>query len=107
MKKQKLNKNLKYSYIANNIRTKTVKTLKPILQADEKFIIDVFKYSTKPMNTYCDITGLPTQYLDPNSGCYYYNKDIYDLIKRGRLAKAFQWIDLKNVYIQYYPFSYE
>lgn len=97
-------KNLEYSHIYKNIRTKTIKSLKPILMADDKFMSNVFRHSTKPKNTYCDITGLPTQYCDPNTKNYYFNKDIYELMKEKKLAYALRWQELKNVYKEFYPF---
>lgn len=37
--------------------------------------------SLKPKKKYCDITGLPAKYKDPKSGLYYYNAEIYAVVK--------------------------
>ena len=37
--------------------------------------------SLKPKKKYCDITGLPAKYRDPKSGLYYYNAEIYAVVK--------------------------
>ena len=37
--------------------------------------------SLKPKKKYCDITGLPAKYRDPKSGLYYYNSEIYAIVK--------------------------
>lgn len=37
--------------------------------------------SLKPVKTYCDITGLPTNYKSPNTRMRYYNKECFDMIK--------------------------
>ncbi|KAF7701707.1 Chromatin-remodeling complex subunit ies6 [Cucumispora dikerogammari] len=99
---KKIKKNFDFSHIENNIRSKIGKPLKLILIEDMDFITEVVKYSTKPRPAYCDITGLPTQYLDPDTNCYYYNKDIYDVIKRKSLAFALQWQALKDVHLKYF-----
>lgn len=37
--------------------------------------------SLKPKKKYCDITGLPAKYKDPKSGLYYYNAEIYAVVR--------------------------
>lgn len=37
--------------------------------------------SLKPKKKYCDITGLPAKYKDPKSGLYYYNAEVYAVVK--------------------------
>jgi len=37
--------------------------------------------SFKPKQKYCDITGLPTTYVEPKSGLRYCNKEIYAIVK--------------------------
>ena len=37
--------------------------------------------SLKPKKKYCDITGLPAKYKDPKTGLYYYNAEIYAVVK--------------------------
>ncbi|OQO10763.1 hypothetical protein B0A48_04063 [Cryoendolithus antarcticus] len=37
--------------------------------------------SLKPKKKYCDITGLPAKYKDPQFGMYYYNAEVYAIIK--------------------------
>ncbi|KAM0720914.1 hypothetical protein Q7P37_003199 [Cladosporium fusiforme] len=37
--------------------------------------------SLKPKKKYCDITGLPAKYKDPKTGLYYYNAEVYAVIK--------------------------
>lgn len=37
--------------------------------------------SLKPKKKYCDITGLPAKYRDPKTGLYYFNADIYGVVK--------------------------
>lgn len=37
--------------------------------------------SLKPKKKYCDITGLPAKYKDPKSGLYYYNAEMYAVVK--------------------------
>ena len=37
--------------------------------------------SLKPKKKYCDITGLPAKYKDPKTGLYYFNAEIYAVLK--------------------------
>lgn len=37
--------------------------------------------SLRPLKTYCDITGLATNYKAPNSRLRYYDKECFDLVK--------------------------
>jgi len=37
--------------------------------------------SLKPKKKYCDITGLPAKYRDPKTGLYYYNAEVYAVVK--------------------------
>ncbi|KAI6826566.1 hypothetical protein KC340_g10150 [Hortaea werneckii] len=37
--------------------------------------------SLKPKKKYCDITGLPAKYTDPKTGLYYFNAEVYKIIK--------------------------
>ncbi|KAL1589176.1 hypothetical protein WHR41_02088 [Cladosporium halotolerans] len=37
--------------------------------------------SLKPKKKYCDITGLPAKYKDPKTGLFYYNAEVYAVIK--------------------------
>lgn len=37
--------------------------------------------SLKPKKKYCDITGLPAKYKDPKTGLYYYNAEVYAVVK--------------------------
>ena len=37
--------------------------------------------SLKPKKKYCDVTGLPAKYTDPKTGLYYYNAEVYNVIK--------------------------
>lgn len=37
--------------------------------------------SLKPKRKYCDITGLPARYKDPKSGLFYYNAEVYAVVK--------------------------
>lgn len=37
--------------------------------------------SLKPKKKYCDVTGLPAKYKDPKSGLYYYNAEIYAVVR--------------------------
>lgn len=37
--------------------------------------------SLKPKKKYCDITGLPAKYRDPKTGLFYYNAEIYAVVK--------------------------
>ncbi|VEU21756.1 DEKNAAC102588, partial [Brettanomyces naardenensis] len=37
--------------------------------------------SLKPVKTYCDITGLPTNYKSPNTRIRFFDKECYDLVK--------------------------
>ena len=37
--------------------------------------------SFKPKKKYCDITGLPAKYKDPKTGLYYYNAEVYAVVK--------------------------
>ena len=37
--------------------------------------------SLKPKKKYCDITGLPAKYRDPKTGLYYFNAEIYGVVK--------------------------
>lgn len=37
--------------------------------------------SLKPKKKYCDITGLPAKYTDPKSGLFYYNAEVYKVVK--------------------------
>lgn len=37
--------------------------------------------SLKPKKKYCDITGLPARYKDPKTGLYYYNAEVYAVVR--------------------------
>ncbi|KAK4541156.1 hypothetical protein LTR36_008230 [Oleoguttula mirabilis] len=37
--------------------------------------------SLKPKKKYCDITGLPAKYTDPKSGLFYFNAEVYKVVK--------------------------
>ena len=37
--------------------------------------------SLKPKKKYCDITGLPAKYKDPKTGLYYFNAEVYAVVK--------------------------
>ena len=37
--------------------------------------------SLKPKKKYCDITGLPAKYKDPKTGLFYYNAEVYAVVK--------------------------
>lgn len=37
--------------------------------------------SLKPKKKYCDVTGLPARYKDPKSGLYYYNAEVYAVVR--------------------------
>ena len=37
--------------------------------------------SLKPKKKYCDSTGLPAKYKDPKTGLYYYNAEVYAVVK--------------------------
>ncbi|KAK3724150.1 chromatin-remodeling complex subunit ies6 [Vermiconidia calcicola] len=37
--------------------------------------------SLKPKKKYCDITGLPAKYKDPKTGLYYFNAEVYAVLK--------------------------
>lgn len=37
--------------------------------------------SLKPKKKYCDITGLPAKYTDPKTGLFYFNAEVYKVVK--------------------------
>ena len=37
--------------------------------------------SLKPKTKYCDITGLPAKYTDPKTGLFYFNAEVYQVVK--------------------------
>lgn len=37
--------------------------------------------SLKPKKKYCDITGLPARYKDPKTGLFYYNAEVYQVVR--------------------------
>jgi len=37
--------------------------------------------SLKPKKKYCDITGLPAKYTDPKTGLFYFNAEVYQVVK--------------------------
>ncbi|KAM3421789.1 hypothetical protein BST61_g2168 [Cercospora zeina] len=48
--------------------------------------------SLKPKKKYCDITGLPAKYKDPKSGLYYYNAEIYAVVRSLNTTQVQQYL---------------
>ncbi|KAK5158782.1 chromatin-remodeling complex subunit ies6 [Recurvomyces mirabilis] len=52
--------------------------------------------SLKPKTKYCDITGLPSRYIDPKTGLQYYNAEIYQIIKGLNTAQVQEYLAIRN-----------
>ncbi|QPG74920.1 hypothetical protein FOA43_002258 [Brettanomyces nanus] len=52
--------------------------------------------SFRPIKTYCDITGLATNYKSPNTRLRFYDKECYDLVKSLPPGVDQQYLALRN-----------
>ncbi|KAH3670710.1 hypothetical protein OGAPHI_001225 [Ogataea philodendri] len=52
--------------------------------------------SLKPIKTYCDITGLPTNYKSPHNQLRYYDKECYDIVKHMAPGVDQQYLALRS-----------
>lgn len=48
--------------------------------------------SLKPKKKYCDITGLPAKYTDPKTGLFYYNAEVYRVVKGLGTAQVQEYL---------------
>lgn len=52
--------------------------------------------SLKPIKTYCDITGLPTNYKSPHNQIRYYDKECYEIVKSMPSGVDQQYLSLRG-----------
>lgn len=52
--------------------------------------------SLKPIKTYCDITGLPTNYKSPHNQIRYYNKECYEIVRSMPAGVDQQYLSLRG-----------
>ena len=52
--------------------------------------------SIKPLKTYCDITGLPTNYKSPHNQIRYLNKECYEIVKNMPSGVDQQYLSLRG-----------
>lgn len=52
--------------------------------------------SLKPIKTYCDITGLPTNYKSPHNQIRFYNKECYEIVKAMPSGVDQQYLSLRG-----------
>ncbi|GME76610.1 unnamed protein product [Ambrosiozyma monospora] len=52
--------------------------------------------SLKPIRTYCDITGLPTNYKSPHNQLRYYDKECYAIVKNMAPGVDQQYLALRG-----------
>ncbi|QIW95394.1 hypothetical protein AMS68_000912 [Peltaster fructicola] len=52
--------------------------------------------SLKPKKKYCDITGLPAKYKDPKSGLYYYNAEVYAVVKSLSTGQVQEYLAVRG-----------
>ena len=49
-----------------------------------------------PLQHYCDVTGLPTQYRDPKTGLYYKDASVFASIRACSMQRVQQFLGLRN-----------
>lgn len=49
-----------------------------------------------PLQHYCDVTGLPTQYRDPKTGLYYKDASVFAAIRACSTQRVQQFLGLRN-----------
>ncbi|KAG0681588.1 chromatin-remodeling complex subunit ies6 [Pichia californica] len=52
--------------------------------------------SLKPIRTYCDVTGLPTNYKSPHNQIRYYNKECYEIVRSMPSGVDQQYLSLRG-----------
>lgn len=52
--------------------------------------------SLKPKKKYCDITGLPAKYKDPKTGLYYYNAEVYGVVKGLSTTQVQEYLAIRG-----------
>lgn len=52
--------------------------------------------STKPQNKYCDITGLPAKYVDPQTNLRYHSSSVFQYIKILPADSVQSYLSLRN-----------
>lgn len=52
--------------------------------------------SLKPIRTYCDITGLPTNYKSPHNQIRFYDKETYEIVKAMPAGVDQQYLSLRG-----------
>lgn len=52
--------------------------------------------SLKPVKRYCDITGLPTNYKSPSNRLFFYNLEVYDIVKNLGSGVDQQYLGMRN-----------
>ncbi|GME94389.1 hypothetical protein B5S31_g4125 [[Candida] boidinii] len=52
--------------------------------------------SLKPAKTYCDITGLPTQYKSPHNQLRYHDKEVYSIVKDMAPGVDQEYLELRG-----------
>lgn len=54
--------------------------------------------SLLPIKKYCDVTGLPAKYRDPKTGLRYYNKEIFQMIRKMPPGVPEQYLAARNAH---------
>lgn len=52
--------------------------------------------SLRPKKKYCDITGLPARYTDPKTGLYYFNAEVYQVVKGLSTTQVQEYLGLRG-----------
>lgn len=52
--------------------------------------------SLRPTKKYCDITGLPTSYRSPTNRLFFYNLEVYSIVKNLGSGVDQQYLGLRN-----------
>lgn len=52
--------------------------------------------SLKPIRTYCDLTGLPTNYKSPHNQIRYYDKECYEIVRSMPAGVDQQYLSLRG-----------
>jgi YL1 protein len=66
------------------------------MEQDDYVTIAVAPSTLPPLQHYCDITGLPTQYHDPRTGLYYKDASVFAAIRACSTQRVQQYLGLRN-----------
>lgn len=86
-----------------NDENKRIQNLLNTAKEEGKQIQEVLSYFTiaappslKPIKSYCDITGLPTNYKSPHNQIRYYNTECYGIVKNMPAGVDQQYLALRG-----------